>query len=120
MPRARGGETVIGNLNGCQHAANREVKGEFLLQSLSPDEMLCGISAEQLISVAEGVVASFKTRGQDVSSALSRLTGYLETPPATGKHVNNFQEISAGTINGGKLHGILLNYHNGSGPSVTM
>ena len=82
--------------------------------------MLCGISAEQLISVAEYAVASFKTRGQDVSSALSRLTGYLETPPATGKHVNNFQEISAGTINGGKLHGILLNYHNGSGPSVTM
>ena len=78
--------------------------------------MLCGISAEQLISVAEGVVANFKIRGRDASAALARLSNFLENPPATGKHINNFQDASSGTIDGCELYGILLKYHNASNP----
>ena len=76
--------------------------------------MLCGISAEQLISVAEGVLASFKTRGHDISSALTALSNILESSPAKGKHLNNFQETSEGTNDGGKLISILSKYHNDS------
>ena len=50
----------------------------------------------------------------DISSALTALSNILESSPAKGKHLNNFQETSEGTTDGGKLISILSKYHNDS------
>ena len=107
---SRGGKTVESNLVGCHHAANRDVKSNFILQSLSPDEMNTGISSEQLRIVAEGLAASYKKRGQDVSSALWRLTAYLTTPPGVGMRIANFQDHSHGSKDARELFRILYVY----------
>ena len=120
FPYSLGGKTTEANLIGCHHAANREVKSNFILQTLSPKEMLCGISAEQLKSVAQGVLTSYKKRGHDVLGALWRLVGYLTTPPGKGKHIGNFQKLSEGSKDAGKLLRILRDYHINGEPDLPM
>ena len=93
--------------------ANRHVKSNFLLQSLSPDEMKTGISAEQLRSIAEGIVRECGTRGQDFKNALQNLVTYLTTSPGKGKMVANFQEETHGSEDSCVLHSFLFDYYKG-------
>ena len=57
-------ETRPKNFEALQCCTNRWVKSDRLVQTLDPREMLCGISAAQLLALVQGVEGGWEGDGK--------------------------------------------------------
>ena len=91
------------NLCVIQHKANA-IKSDRILQSLTPEEMLVGISEPQLrslIEFARSVRVRFEARRR-----LERVRGWLCERPRIGGEIANFQVLTGGST-GQELYNFL-------------
>ena len=92
FPFCRGGRSVKENFAAVQCVANRSVKSDNLLQTLSPRQMNCGLMATQLISMVEWVEEKFGDERNTKNSLLDSIIGWLTKSPMNGDTFSRFQD----------------------------
>ena len=87
-------ETRPKNFEALQCCTNRWVKSDRLVQTLDPREMLCGISAAQLLALVQWVEGGGEGNGgRKEKKALYRIIeGWLTVSPGNGKTFHEFQK----------------------------
>jgi len=92
FPFSRGGRSMMKNLEALQHSANRWVKVDNLVQTLNPREMLCGISAAQLLALVWWAEIGGGGKGQkDKKKRQRMIEAWLTELPASGGSFHAFQ-----------------------------
>ena len=94
FPWSRGGRSVLKNFEALQCCANRWVKSDRLVQTLDPREMLCGISAAQLLALVQWVEGGGEGNGgrKDKKALYRIIEGWLTVSPGNGKTFHEFQK----------------------------
>lgn len=93
---ARGGLSTINNFTACQWSANRNVKSDKLLCTLTKEEMQTGVSVAQF-----NVLMQFLLDRHDQNARLTnyqadeaKLFGWLRRPPNKDSAIANFGEAT--------------------------
>ena len=94
------------NLCVIQHRANAR-KSDRILQSLTPEDMLVGISEPQLRSLIE-FARSARLR-HEARRRLVLVKNWLYLTPKKGREIANFQTETEGSIDGKSLYKFLKN-----------
>ena len=94
FPASRGGRSVLKNFEALQCCANRWVKTDRLVQALDPREMLCGISAAQLLALVQWVEGGGEGDGKskDRTALYRTIEGWLTVSPGQGNTFREFQK----------------------------
>ena len=99
FPFSRGGRSVLKNFEALQCCANRWVKSDRLVQTLDPREMLCGISAAQLLALVQWVEGGGEGDGKikdrkikDINALYGTIEGWLTVSPGHGNTFREFQK----------------------------
>jgi len=92
FPFSRGGRSMMKNFEALQHGANRWVKVDNLVQTLNPREMLCGVSAAQLLALVWWAEIGGGGKGQkDKQKRHRMIEAWLTELPPNGGSFRAFQ-----------------------------
>lgn len=113
FPWCRGGRSVRSNFVACQHDANRRVKSDKLLQSLSANEMNCGLTPRQFSALLQYADLKSEEKGggrRDKQFYRDIATQWLLRSPRNGHALTNFKESVHGSEDGEKLWSFFENH----------
>lgn len=98
FPWSRGGRSVKANFSACQNHANRFIKKDHLLVSLSPKAMQCGLSVTQFLGLMEFAEqrAGGKSNRSNSAKQQARVKGWLTSGPGAGEGLYNFAAKTRG------------------------
>lgn len=104
FPWSRGGRSVKCNFSAVQWDANRRVKREHLIPTLSPGKMLAGISAPQFRALMElAQQRGGRAQRRNIKFEEDRVVNWLTHGPKKSFAISNFQELVEGSTDGQTL-----------------
>ena len=106
---ARGGKSSEKNFTACQWSANRNVKSDKLLCTLTMGEMQTGVSVAQFNALMEFISTKGKKGSANYQADEAKLFGWLRRPAELGSSIRNFGNATERCVTtGGAPDGQLL------------